>query len=232
MAPESHPIENPDDTEAKMRRSLGLDPTSPPSPPSDPMKAARQAIRSQAAARDYAERNLAQAQADIQGLQTKLRQARQERDSAQETARSAVATQAAAERTLVATEAALAAEKTARDRAERSLTNAQATIRDLQTKLDSLAQALQVAQGKLAAEREKAITRANVVPQTDAAAGNGDAVRAVHRRPGRPRKTSRVPVAGETPGKAVQPVQAAAKKAPRRSGKPVKWWVTDRNQRG
>lgn len=202
------------------------------SSPADPLKAARQAIRSQAAARDYAERHLAQAQADIQRLQEKLRQARHERNTAQDAARSAVAAKITAERSLQATEAALRDEKIACDRAERSLANAQATIRDLQAKLGTAGQALQVVQGELAAEREKATIRPSVVPQIGAAAGDGDHCATATRRPGRPRKAGAVPTPGEAPGKAVKPVQAATEKQSRRSGKPVKWWVKDWNRQG
>lgn len=214
-----------DDTEAKMRRSLGLDPTSPASPPADPMKAARQAIRSQVAARDYAERHLAQAQGDIQRLREKLRQARHERDAALETARLAVAAQTAAEQTVMTTEAALASEKAARDRAERSLTNAQTTIRDLQAKLDAAGQALQMAQGELAGERERAITRASVAPEIGGAEDGADAV--VRRRPGRPRKTPGAPMSAETgSGQDTSRPSETPKTGPagRPRSKVVKWW--------
>jgi len=64
-----------DDAETGMRRDLGLGTAFDPDPaiPSsnDPMKAAPQAIRSQAA-RDYAERELVHAEATIQELRAKL----------------------------------------------------------------------------------------------------------------------------------------------------------------
>jgi hypothetical protein len=91
-----------------MRRSLGLDapsnPGSAPSSPSDPLRGARQAIRSQAIAREYVERQLAHAEATNQDLRTKLHRARQEKDMAVEAARSAATRMGSAQRTLAATE--------------------------------------------------------------------------------------------------------------------------------
>ena len=88
MPSETSSIPQSDDTEAKMRRSLGLDqhPIQPrsPSSPNDPLRGARQAIRSQAIAREYVERQLAHAEATIQDLRTKLHHARQEKDTAVE----------------------------------------------------------------------------------------------------------------------------------------------------
>ena len=59
---------------------------------------ARQAIRSQAAAREYVERQLAQAQTSVHDLRTKLFHARQEKDRAMEAARSATARKVNADR--------------------------------------------------------------------------------------------------------------------------------------
>jgi len=140
-----------------MRRSLGLVTSSNGSTPplsSDPLKAARQAIRSQATAREYAERQLAQAQAAVRELQSKLHHARVDKDAADEAAWLATTTKISAERTLVATESALAAEKVARERGARALQDAQVTIRELQGKLDTAVRALQAVQAELAAERQ------------------------------------------------------------------------------
>ena len=83
MSSETSDHKPPDDVESKMLRSLGLgtasNPTSVLSSPIDPLKAARQAIRSQAVAREYAERQLAHAEVTIQDLRTKLHHARQEK---------------------------------------------------------------------------------------------------------------------------------------------------------
>ena len=95
MSSETSSVPQSDDAEAKMRQSLGLDkasdPGSAPSSSNDPLRGARQAIRSQAAAREYVERQLAHAEATIQNLRTKLHHARQEKDTAVEAARSATA---------------------------------------------------------------------------------------------------------------------------------------------
>jgi hypothetical protein len=79
------------DAETAMRQSLGLGTASSPAPAApragDPMRGARQAIRSQAAAREYVERQLVHAEATIQELRTKLHHARREKDAAVEAAR-------------------------------------------------------------------------------------------------------------------------------------------------
>jgi hypothetical protein len=148
-----------DDAEATMRRNLGLNTVSSqssiPSSPSDALKAARQAIRSQTVARDYAERQLAHAEATIQDLRTKLHHARREKDTAVEAARLAAAIRMTAQRTLAATETALVAEKTTRDRGDRALREAQVTMRDLQGRLDVAAQNLEVTKAELTAERQE-----------------------------------------------------------------------------
>src|ERR1700733_11407458 len=85
------------DAESTMRRNLGLS-GSASSSSGDPLKAARQAIRSQTAARDYAEQQLAGAQNVIQDLRTRLRHVHQERESAINAAQSAIAAKDNAER--------------------------------------------------------------------------------------------------------------------------------------
>src|ERR1700733_8880490 len=69
MSSEASSFERTDDIENRMRRRLGLDagsvPGSVPSHPIDPLRGARQAIRSQAVAREYVERQLAHAEAPI-----------------------------------------------------------------------------------------------------------------------------------------------------------------------
>jgi hypothetical protein len=141
-----------------MRRRLGLDagsvPASVPSQPIDPLRGARQAIRSQAAAREYVERQLAHAEATIQDLRTKLHHTRRDKDAAVDAARTTAARKVVVERTLAATESALATEKAARDRGDRALREAQATINHLQAKLDAAAQGLETAKAELASERQ------------------------------------------------------------------------------
>jgi C4-dicarboxylate-specific signal transduction histidine kinase len=158
MSSETSDHKPPDDVESKMLRSLGLGTASNTasvlSSPIDPLKAARQAIRSQAVAREYAERQLAHAEVTIQDLRTKLHHARQEKDAAVEATGAATAMRITAQRTLIATEAALADEKAARNRDDRALREAQATVRDLQGRLDAATQGLERAKAELTAERQ------------------------------------------------------------------------------
>jgi hypothetical protein len=158
MSSEASSFERTGDIEDTMRRSLGLDtgsvPASVPSQPIDPLRGARQAIRSQAAAREYVERQLAHAEATIQALRNKLHHARRDKDAAIEAARSAAARRVIVERALIVTESALATEKAARDRGDRALRETQATISHLQAKLDAAAQSLETAKIELTAERQ------------------------------------------------------------------------------
>ena len=214
-----------------MRRSLGLNATtgngSTPPLPNDPLKAARQAIRSQATAREHAERQLAQAQAVIHDLRTKLHHTRLDKDVAQEAARLATAAKITAERTLIATESALAAEKAGRERGERSLRDAHATIRELQGKLDAAVQGLQAVQAELAAERQarhtaEEIARAAVT--TTPAEGREEAAPVVRRPVGRPRKNilaQPVPRPTKSSAKAPAPRKAVPKKPASRKQSPV-----------
>ena len=156
VSSETSSHDRPDDIEGRMRRSLGLLGTTPVSAPTsspadDPLRGARQAIRSQAAAREYVERQLVHAEATIEDLRGKLHHARRDKDAAIEAARSAAARKVAVERSLAATESALATEKAARDRSDRALREAQATISHLQVKLDAAAE---TAKAELAAERQ------------------------------------------------------------------------------
>jgi hypothetical protein len=75
------------EAEAKMRQSLGLSDGSRPPAVDDPQRLARQAIRSQAAAREYAERQLLRAEQTIEDLRTKFHGVRRERDAAVAAAR-------------------------------------------------------------------------------------------------------------------------------------------------
>ena len=216
MPSETSSILQSDETEAKMRRSLGLDhasnPASVPSSPNDPLRGARQAIRSQAIAREYVERQLAHAEATIQDLRTKLHHARQEKDTAVETARSATAMRFSVQRALITTEAALATEKAARDHGDRALREARATIRDLQSRLDAGVEGLVTVRAELAAERqarqkaEDALREAKTVPQIAAPASLDEAVAPTIRRSvGRPRKM----VAVQSVSEADRPAEAS-----------------------
>lgn len=248
------------DDESKMRRSLGLGtakPSSGPSPASDPSKSARQAIRSQAAAREYVERQLAHAEATIEDLRTKQHHARQERGAAVEAARLATALKIAAERDLIGTRAALTEEKVARERGDRALRDARATVIHLQAKLDAATRDLEAANADLEIERlarQKAVDamreaiavqKAAVLP--DRTEATETAIPPVRRPVGRPRKVVvEQPIhvhvqPTETPP---EPARAASKTATKPKEKsvrigadkadqePVQWWVEGWNRRG
>jgi chromosome segregation ATPase len=217
------------------------------------MKTARQAIRSQAAARDYAERQLGHAEATVQDLRTKLHHAHREKAAAVEAARLATAARIAAQRSFMEAETALATEKAARERADRALREAQAAIRDLHGRLEDAVRGFETAKADLAAERqarqkaEDAQREATLTAQAVAAPVKQDeAVIAKVRRPvGRPRKavatapveTSRKPDAKavvcseiSAAGPAGTP-QTKARKQPAAGQEPVQWWVEGWNRR-
>jgi hypothetical protein len=158
MSSETSSYDRPDDIETRMRQRLGLSMTSGttpiPPPADDPLRGARQAIRSQAAAREYVERQLAHAEATIEDLRGKLHHARRDKDAAVDAARTTAARKVAVDRTLAAIESAFTTETAARERFERSLREAQAMINHLQGKLDATAQGLEAAKAELAAERQ------------------------------------------------------------------------------
>ena len=199
------------------------------------MKAARQAIRSQAAARDYAERQLAHAQATAQDLNQKLRQARHDKDAATEFARSAIAARTAAERTLAAAEAALAAEKAAREREERALREAHATIRHLRDGLDAAGQDIQKLKAELALKNEtlqRAGERAAAALSISPLLPGG----IPKRGRGRPRKVTlplpeiaAVKIAPAPKNVNGQPAKAPVAKKEHAAGQaPVQWWLKGR----
>jgi hypothetical protein len=248
MLPDAEPAPQIDDTEARMRRSLGIDPgpeaAAGPPASGDPLKGARQAIRSQAAAREYVERQLVHAEATIQDLRNKLHRTRQEKDAAAEAARSALARKTTLERTLFVTEGALASEKAAREKGDRALAEAQAMVRELQTRLDAAMRNNESAEADLAAERQarqraEAALRDAKAERRSAAAGDADApVVAIVKRPvGRPRKIPLEPAASvETfaaPAGASEPAPAKADVLPKKKARaepaedqePVQWWV-------
>jgi hypothetical protein len=193
------------EAESKMRRNLGLDGGtangSVPSSSNDPMKVARQAIRSQVTAREYTERQLAQAQTAIQDLRTRMRHVHQELEAAISAAQSAMTAKDIAERTMRAAETALATERATRARTEGRLREAEATIRDLREKLATANQTIHTMRAELAAER---LTRpkANDAPlptiavhETVMATVPGVIAPIVRRPVGRPRKAAVVETA-------------------------------------
>nr|WP_294522115.1 hypothetical protein [uncultured Rhodopila sp.] len=232
-----------DDAETGMRRDLGLGTAFDPDPaiPSsnDPMKAARQAIRSQAA-RDYAERELVHAEATIQELRTKLHHAHREKDAALESARLATTAKLAAQRSILEAEAS-------RDHSDRALREALAANRDLQAQLDALARGFATEKAEAAAGRQArpkaddSRREAPIVTAREAAlpASHDDAVIQTIRRPvGRPRKTAATapaPASNNTGRKAMESDEITAETAGNLQEKarnrqaagqePVQWWV-------
>ena len=199
------------------------------------LDAARQAIRSQAAGREHAERLLEQAQATVRSLQTALAHERLAKDEAIQ--RAEVETQL-----LKTARAELLAERAVRDRLGRSLSDSVATIQDLQRKLDG-------ARAELATERQarqnaEGVGKMPVEAHEVAAPANRDGtpVPTVRRPVGRPRKTpvletveKPVPPSGKAQaGDMAVKVKGLPKPdraTPRPAGKPIKWWLTGRKGR-
>jgi len=256
MSPDTVPVMKVDEAELEQRPSFGSGTVSKPGSPatmtSDPLKGARQAIRSQAAAREYVERQLVHAEATIEDLRAKLRHARQDNAAAAEAARSAMAAKVTAQRAATTTEAALTTERTARDRAERAFREAQATINLLQTKATSAAQEIETAKAQLASEREArreaedALREAKTAQRYLApAAPDAATILPVKRPVGRPRKTPLVQPA-EVPATAAanvperttalsgnpDKVKVKVRAQPQIADQePVQWWVEGWNRR-
>ncbi len=174
------------------------------------LDAARQAIRTQAAARENAERLLEQAQSTIKDLQTKAGHAILARDEA--IARTE-ADRKSLDPVVQSLRTELAAEKIAHERSEQALRDAQSTISSLTEKLHGAQQALTTVKAELATERQKAqeASREPIAAATIKARANVDQpVETVRRPVGRPGKQ---PV--------VQTVDQPVRKP---SEKPVKWW--------
>jgi multidrug efflux pump subunit AcrA (membrane-fusion protein) len=191
MESQSDPTSSPtDDTEANMRRNLGINSASRSD---DPLKAARHAIRSQTAAREYAEQQLAQAQNAAQEFRARSRHLHQEREAAINAAQSAIVAKDIAERSARASEAALATERAARARIEGMLKDVEATVRDLREKLATANQTIKSTQIELSAERlakSSVDDGVGVVPEVDAPIDRDGGLPVVRRPVGRPRKTT------------------------------------------
>jgi hypothetical protein len=214
------------DAESKMRRNLGLDGAtsngSAPLSANDPARAARQALRSQVTAREYTERQLAQAQGAIQDMRTRLRHVHQEREAAVAAAHSAITAKDNAERNMRAAEAASATERGNRGRVEGMLRDAEVTIRDLREKLAVAHQTIHGMQTEVAAERQVRQTENDavmVVPEVAApeiaVAAVQDVIAQIVRRPvGRPRKTAVVEAGQASTLPKTQPVASPEVEAP------------------
>jgi chromosome segregation ATPase len=107
------------DANTKLHQPLALSDALQQSPAVDRQRLARQAIRSQATAREYAERQLLRAEQMIQDLGAKLNALRHEKGAALEVARTAQTALVQAERNLRGVEVALIGEKATRERAQR-----------------------------------------------------------------------------------------------------------------
>lgn len=188
------------------------------------LDAARQAIRSQAAARERAELMLAEAQATIKSLQTTLAHERLAKDEAVRR----VEAEKQARQTI---QSELVIERAVRERLERSLTDSQANIQDLLRKLEGV-RSESVAARRMVEDMVGAVVAAP-------ANRHDTPVPTVRRPVGRPRKTAALqtvekPVvpSGKVPAR---PDTVSAKgstkpdrAAQRRAGKPIKWWLTGR----
>jgi len=210
------------DAEAKLRQNLGPSDASKPLLAADPQRLARQAIRSQATAREYAERQLLRAEQMIQDLSAKLHAVRCEKGAALEAARTAHAALAQTERDLRAAEAALISEKAASERAQREVQEARATVHELRTKLALTNQTVEAFRAQLDQERQarKAAEQERPGVQASAAVdeiGDVPGNQPVKRRRGRP------------PGKrnASAPRPAAGTSYADNQA-PVQWWIKGR----
>jgi chromosome segregation ATPase len=210
------------EAEARMRQSLGLSEGMRQPVADDPQRLARQAIRAQAAARDYAERQLARAEHTIEELRAKLQSARREKVVAIEAARAANDTCVQADRKCRAAEVALGTLKSVSDGAQREAREARTLIQELRTKLALAHQAAEALQAQFEQERQArhAAEQARLaVPPAMAVGAIEDA------SDGQPAKRRR----GRPPGKrdATVPRQPASKrpKAYAADQAPVRWWA-------
>jgi chromosome segregation ATPase len=205
------------DANTKLHQPLALSDALQQSPAVDRQRLARQAIRSQATAREYAERQLLRAEQMIQDLGAKLNALRHEKGAALEVARTAQTALVQAERNLRGVEVALIGEKATRERAQRDAQEVRATVHDLRAKLAQANQTVEVLQTQLGQERqvrhaaERSAAQASAVVEQIADAPGDQPVK---RRRGRP------------PGKRDASVaRPAAGKARTDNRVPVQWWI-------
>ena len=192
------------------------------------LDAARQAIRSQATAREHAERALAEAQATIRAVQTALAHERLAKDEM--IRRAEVEKQG-----LQTVQAELVVERALRDRLERSLRDSETTIQNLHARLHEVRTELTM---ESLARKKAEDTVRDAARGVTKSVGRDEVVDAPVRRPvGRPRKIAVVPLMENTvePSAKAQAGRIADKKglakAPRAArlpaGKPIKWWLTE-----
>jgi hypothetical protein len=201
--------------EARMRLNLGLS-TGPKAPAAgDPQRLARQAIRAQVAAREYAERHVLRAEQTIRDLLTKLHDVRREKDAAVEAGRAAHTALGQADRAVRNLEAALIQEKAASSRAQQEAQAARASLQDMTAQLALASQTVEALQTQMAQQRQ-AHAAAEAMPVS------APAVSATAPAPeAEPVKRTR----GRPPGKhePAMPPRPARKPAAD-SQRPVKWW--------
>jgi chromosome segregation ATPase len=205
------------EAEAKMRQVLGLSDQAKPPSTDDSQRLARQAIRSQAAGREYAERQLVRAEQTIQDLQTKFHAVRRERAIAIEAARAAQNDQSQAERGRRAAETALMNEKGAAESAQREAREARATVQDLRVKLATATQTIEMLQAQLEQERQARIIVEQApsmpaLPATTSERAAAPSDQPVKRKRGRP--------PGKRDGSALRKTYSADQE-------PVQWWTDD-----
>jgi len=174
------------------------------------MRAARQAIRSQVAAREYTERQLVQAQNVIEELRTKLRHVHHEREVAVSAAQSAIAARDNAERSVRAAESALTSERANRARIEGMLRDAEITIRDLREKLAAANHTMQVERAAERLKRQSADDGLIVVTEARVQSVRGGGLPVVKRPVGRPRKVAFVQLAPTMIGALEEPLATAS----------------------
>ena len=161
------------------------------------LEQARQAIRAQAAARERAERLLADAQAAVRDLQTKLAHERLAKDEAVQRAE---AEKQASEQALQSVRAELEAERLARLNAETTVKSA-VEAREVVVPASPDEAAVVVVRRPVGRPRKVAIAKPDPAPTTPGVSARR------HAKPGRPAKLR---VAKEP-----------------RGSKPIKWWLQD-----
>jgi len=200
-----------------MRPVPGLSDEAKPPLTDDSQRLARQAIRSQAAGREYAERQLARAEQTIQDLQKKFHAARRERAIAIAAARAAQDAQTQAERGRRAAEAALITEKSVAESTKREAREARATMQGLREKLAVANQAVETLQAQVEQERQARLIVEQALSMPALAATTRESAPAPNNQPVK-RKRGRPP--GKRDGSALRKTYPADQE-------PVQWWTDD-----
>ena len=212
------------DDETRMRQSLGLTNGSRPIVSDETQRMARQAIRSQTSAREYAERHLVRAEQTIEELRAKVHAIAREKAVAIQAARAAHDAQVRAEQGRRAAETALINAKSAAESARHDAHDARATTQDLRVKLAAANQAVEALQADLEQERQAKAALEQLLLAAQVPAKVPPSVVEDTAMPSEPPiKRPR----GRPPGK--RSASASVSHAKQRSGstaaqEPVKWW--------